>query len=75
VPKAISSGSLGNPHGESRSPSGRAPDLDLPLQGLDGSGDLDSDEEVATALAGGAATDIGVIKSFECPVIPLPQSG
>jgi hypothetical protein len=40
-----------------------------------GSGDLDSDEEVAAALAGGAATDIGIIKSFECPVIPLPRSG
>jgi hypothetical protein len=40
-----------------------------------GSGDLDSDEEVAAALAGGAATDIGVVKSFECPVIPLPHSG
>jgi hypothetical protein len=39
------------------------------------SGDLDSDEEVAAALAGGAATDIGVIKWFECPVIPLPRSG
>jgi hypothetical protein len=35
------------------------------------SGDLDSDEEVAAALAGGAATDIGVIKQFECPVIPV----
>lgn len=40
-----------------------------------GSGDLDSDEEVAAALAGGATTDIGVVKSFECPVIPLPRSG
>jgi hypothetical protein len=40
-----------------------------------GSGDLDSDEEVAAAVAGGAATDIGVIKRFECPVIPLPSSG
>ena len=40
-----------------------------------GSGDLDSDEEVAAALAGGAAADIGVIKWFECPVIPLPSSG
>jgi hypothetical protein len=39
-----------------------------------GSGNFDSDEEIAAALAGGAATDIGVIKSFECPVIPLPQS-
>jgi hypothetical protein len=40
-----------------------------------GSGDLDSDEEVAAALAGGAATDVGVVKWFECPVIPLPRSG
>jgi hypothetical protein len=39
-----------------------------------GSGDLDSDEEVAEALAAGAATDMGVVKSFVCPVIPLPQS-
>jgi hypothetical protein len=38
-----------------------------------GSGNLDSDEEIAAALAAGAATDIGVIKSFECPVIPLPH--
>jgi len=39
-----------------------------------GSGNLDSDEEVLAAIAGGAATDIGVIKSFECPVIHLPGS-
>jgi len=39
-----------------------------------GSGDLDSDEEVAAAIAGRAATDLGVIKSFVCPVIPLPRS-
>jgi hypothetical protein len=39
-----------------------------------GSGDFDSDEEVAAAIAGGAATDIGVIKSFECPVIRVPHS-
>src|ERR671934_735625 len=38
-----------------------------------GSGNFDSDEEIAAALAAGAATDIGVIKSFECPVIPLPH--
>src|SRR5712691_6517578 len=37
-------------------------------------GNVDSDEEVAAALAAGAATDIGVIKSVECPVIPLPHS-
>jgi hypothetical protein len=34
-----------------------------------GSGDLDSTGEVEAALASGAATDTGVIKSFECPVI------
>jgi hypothetical protein len=39
-----------------------------------GSGNLDSDEEVLAAIAGGAATDIGVIKSFECPVIQVPHS-
>jgi hypothetical protein len=33
------------------------------------SGDFDSDEEVTAALAAEAATDIGVIKEFECPVI------
>jgi hypothetical protein len=37
-----------------------------------GSGNLDSDEEINAALAAGAATDIGVIKSFECPAIPVP---
>jgi hypothetical protein len=35
------------------------------------SGDFDSDEEVEAALAAGAATDIGVIKEFECPVIKV----
>jgi hypothetical protein len=39
-----------------------------------GSGNFDSDEEIAAALAAGAATDIGVIKSFECPAIPVPHS-
>ncbi|HEY5986546.1 MAG TPA: hypothetical protein VIV12_09235 [Streptosporangiaceae bacterium] len=52
-------------------------DYQAAVDGYDsnGSGDLDSDEEVAAALVGGAATDLGVIKSFECPVIPLPRSG
>ncbi|HET8525721.1 MAG TPA: hypothetical protein VFM81_03700 [Actinomycetota bacterium] len=36
-----------------------------------GSGDFDSDEEVLAAIAGGAATDIGVVKSFVCPVINI----
>lgn len=38
-----------------------------------GSGDLDSNGEVAAALAAGAATDAGVVKSFVCPVIPLAR--
>jgi hypothetical protein len=38
------------------------------------SGDFDSDEEVAAALAAGAAVDTGVVKSFVCPVIALPRS-
>lgn len=38
------------------------------------SGDFDSDEEVAAALGAGAATDVGVVKSFVCPVIKLPRS-
>jgi hypothetical protein len=39
-----------------------------------GSGNFDSDEEVAAAIAGGAAVDLGVIKSFECPVIHVQHS-
>jgi hypothetical protein len=38
------------------------------------SGDFDSNEEVEAALAAGAAKDLGVVKIFECPVIPLPQN-
>ena len=38
---------------------------------LDGDGVLDSAAEVDAALAAGAATDIGVVQQFECPVIPL----
>ena len=40
-----------------------------------GSGDLDSDEEIAAAIAAGAATDAGVVKQFVCPVIKQPASG
>lgn len=38
------------------------------------SGDFDSDAEVDAALQGGigGATDIGIVKWFVCPVIPLP---
>jgi hypothetical protein len=39
------------------------------------SGDFDSDEEVDAALASGMASDLGVVKRFECPVIPLPRRG
>lgn len=42
-----------------------------------GSGDLDSNEEVEAALADlgpGGATDLGVVKSFVCPVIKLPKN-
>jgi hypothetical protein len=39
-----------------------------------GSGNLDSDEEINAALAAGAATDIGVVKSFVCPAIHVPGS-
>jgi hypothetical protein len=48
-------------------------DYDAAVAAFDtnGSGNLDSDEEIDAALAAGAATDIGVVKSFECPAIPL----
>jgi hypothetical protein len=36
-----------------------------------GSGNLDSDEEVVAAISGGAAMDIGIVKSFVCPVIKI----
>ncbi len=39
-----------------------------------GSGNFDSAAEIDAALAAGAVTDIGVIKSFECPVIAVPHS-
>jgi len=37
-----------------------------------GSGDIDSDEELGAALAAGVVTDTGIVKSFACPVIRLP---
>jgi hypothetical protein len=33
-----------------------------------------SDEEAAAALDAGAATDIGVVKRFVCPVIKVPRA-
>lgn len=41
---------------------------------LNANGVLDSDAEIAAAIAAGAATDTGVVKQFVCPVIPLPAS-
>jgi hypothetical protein len=35
------------------------------------SGNFDTTSEVAAALAAGAATDLGIVKSFVCPVIRL----
>jgi len=48
------------------------------LAAHDGNGDgvIDTNAEVAGALAdtgAGGATDLGVVKSFECPVIPLAR--
>lgn len=43
---------------------------------MNGSGDLDSAAEIDAALADpgpAGAMDLGVVKMFECPVIPLPQ--
>ena len=47
----------------------------LAAHDANGSGTLDSAEEVEAALADAGpagATDQGVVKSFVCPVIPLP---
>jgi hypothetical protein len=46
-------------------------DYDAALAEFDdnGSGDFDSDEEVLAAVRAGAATDVGVIKAFECPLL------
>ena len=47
----------------------------LAAHDLDGDGGIDSAAEVQSALAdsgSSGAADLGVVKSFECPVIPLP---
>ena len=41
---------------------------------LDGDGVLDSTDEIAVAIAAGAAVDTGVVKQFECPAIPLAHA-
>jgi hypothetical protein len=43
----------------------------LAAHDANGSGAFDSDAEIAAALAAGAARDLGVVKSFVCPVIKL----
>jgi hypothetical protein len=40
---------------------------------MNSNGVLDSDAEVQAAIAEGYASDAGIVKSFECPVIPLPK--
>jgi hypothetical protein len=47
---------------------------DLSGTGAPAWGVLDSVAEVAATLAAGSATDRGVVRQFECPAIPLPQS-
>jgi hypothetical protein len=51
-------------------------DYDATIAAVDGngSGDLDSNAEVQAALTAGLAVDSGVVRSFECPVIPLPRN-
>lgn len=41
---------------------------------LDGDGVLTSDTELMAAMTAGDAVDAGVVKSFVCPVIPVPAS-
>src|SRR5919198_2233628 len=40
----------------------------------DSDGVIDSTEEVQAALTAGGAVDLGIVKQFECPAIPLPRS-
>jgi hypothetical protein len=42
---------------------------------LNGNGVLDSASEVNAALSAGTAVDLGVVKRFECPVIPVGGHG
>ena len=42
---------------------------------LDSNGSLDATAEVMAALAAGDAVDVGVVKQFVCPAIPLAHAG
>jgi hypothetical protein len=46
-------------------------DAALAAHDTNGSGDFDAAAEVQAALADGSAVSLGVVKSFECPVIRL----
>lgn len=46
----------------------------LEMADTNDSGDLDSHAEIEAALANGWAVDNGVVKYFECPIIPVPAS-
>ena len=50
-------------------------DAALAAGDVDGDGVLDTAEEVQAALDTGTAVDTGVVKQFECPVIPVAGSG
>jgi hypothetical protein len=47
-------------------------DVALAAHDANGSGDFDTTAEVQAALADGSALSLGVVKSFECPVIQMP---
>ena len=47
-------------------------DAALAVADANGSGDLDSDEELDAAVDAGLATIGESVRSFLCPVIPLP---
>jgi hypothetical protein len=53
-------------------PSEYAGALADPMVDLNNNDVLDSDAEVIAAIARGYATDAGVIRQFECPVIKIP---
>ncbi|HKO74976.1 MAG TPA: hypothetical protein VJU01_06655 [Gaiellaceae bacterium] len=46
-------------------------DAALAAHDTNGSDDFDTTAEVQAALDDGSATSLGIVKSFECPVIPL----
>jgi hypothetical protein len=52
-------------------------DYDAAVDAVDanGSGDLDSAAEVHAAMGGGFVIDDTIVRSFECPVIPVPRNG